>query len=159
MYKCLQRQSTQQLGLKIVTRTPADSNKEDRAQQLEPLKETRRLTRANVYRFCSDSQLHHTRQSVLVALPFPPCFVIFFDPQNYSAQRVTGSFNVRQLNPNKQLKQATRTKRLEQRKKLHGRRGSLARAEKNLGRGRFSKFSHSTKYAQVYAQTCVYLVK
>ena len=29
----------------------------------------------------------------------------------------------------------------------HGQRGSLARAEKNLGRDRFSKFSHSTKYA------------
>ena len=29
----------------------------------------------------------------------------------------------------------------------HGQRGSIARAEKNLGRGRFSKFSHSTKYA------------
>ena len=51
-------------------------------------KETRRLARANVFRICSDSQLHHdqTRQRVLVALPFPPCFVIFFDPQNYSAQ-------------------------------------------------------------------------
>ena len=29
----------------------------------------------------------------------------------------------------------------------HGQRGSLARAEKNLGRGRFSKFSRSAKYA------------
>ena len=28
-----------------------------------------------------------------------------------------------------------------------GQRGSLAHAEKNLGRGRFSKFSRSTKYA------------
>ena len=30
----------------------------------------------------------------------------------------------------------------------HGQRGSLARAEKNLGHGRFSKFSHSAKYAK-----------
>ena len=29
----------------------------------------------------------------------------------------------------------------------HGQRGSLAHAEKNLGRGRFSKFSRSTKFA------------
>ena len=118
-YKCLQRRSTQQLGLKTVTRTTADSNKEARAQQLEQ-RNSKTHTRLRIPLLLglpasswSNSSTRPCRPSLSSML----CYLLRSTKLCCASfLRSECSFNVRQLNQKKQLKQATRTKRLEQRR-------------------------------------------